>query len=226
MPIRINLLAEAQAEEELRRRDPVKRTFLFGGCGVAAVLLWSLSLYATGLVRKSELGRLDTDLESRTNEYVRVLADQRRLADTYQRLGALQQLATNRYLNGNVLQALQQSTVESVHLVRLKTDQAFTLTPETKPRTNTTGKIIAPAKPATVTERIVLTLDARDASVNPGDQVNRYKERVGNASYIRELLGKTNEVTLRNLAPPQADSQSGKPFVLFTLECRYPEKVR
>jgi hypothetical protein len=226
MPIRINLLAEAQTEEDLRRRDPVKRTFLFGGCAVAAVLLWSLSLYATGLIRKSELGRLDTDLESRTNEYVRVLADQRRLADTYQRLGSLQQLATNRYLNGSVLQSLQQTTVESVHLVKLKTEQTFTFTPETKARTNATGKIIAPPKPATVTERTMLTLDARDSSVNPGDQVNRYKERVGNASYIRELLGKTNDITLRNLAPPQADPQSGKPFVLFTLECRYPEKVR
>lgn len=226
MPIRINLLAEAHALEELRRRDPVKRALLFGACAVAALLLWSLSLYAKALVRKSELSRLEMDLQSLTNDYQRVLGDERELTSNYQRQRALQQLATNRFLNGNILQALQQTTVESVHVVRLRTEQAYTFTPEAKARTNATGKMIASAKPATVTERIVLTLDAKDSSANPGDQVNRFKERVGSAPLIRELLGKANEVTLRNLSAPQVDPVTSKPCVLFTLECRFPEKVR
>lgn len=226
MPIRLNLLAEAKAAEEERRRDPAKRAILFGGCAVAVMLLWSLSLYAKGLVRGSELSRLETDLASRTNEYQQALANQRQLLDVRQRFYALQQLATNRYLNGNVLQALQHATVDSVQLVRLKTEQTYVLTPETKARTNTAGKITAPAKPATVAERVTLMLDAKDSSANPGDQVSRFKETIANAPHFRNLLGKTNEITLRNLSAPQADPITGKPSVLFTLECRFPEKVR
>jgi hypothetical protein len=39
------------------------------------------------------------------------------------------------------------------------------------------------------------------------------------------MLDKTNEVRLASLSPPQAVGD-GKSFVLFTLECRYPEKTR
>ena len=44
MPLRINLLAEAQAAEELRRRNPVKRALWIGGFIVALILLWSSTL--------------------------------------------------------------------------------------------------------------------------------------------------------------------------------------
>ncbi len=36
MPIRLNLLAEAQAAEEMRRRDPVKRALWLAGLIIAA----------------------------------------------------------------------------------------------------------------------------------------------------------------------------------------------
>jgi len=41
MPIRLNLLAEAQAAEEARRRDPVKRAIWIGALLVSVVLVWS-----------------------------------------------------------------------------------------------------------------------------------------------------------------------------------------
>jgi hypothetical protein len=225
MPIRVNLLAEAQALEELRRRDPVKRTIWICGCVVAAALIWSGSLYAKGLVRRGELKSVQADLQTRTNDYRRVLASQKRLTEVNQRLERLQQLATNRYLNGNVLQALQQTTVDEVQLMRLMTVQDYQLTEETKARTNEAGRVLAP-KPATVTERIALTLDAKDSSPNPGDQVNRFKEKILSAPYFRQALGKTNEINLRTISTPQTDADTGKAFVLFTLECRFPEKVR
>ena len=37
MPIRINLLAESLAEEDLRRRDPVKRAIIIGALLVAVI---------------------------------------------------------------------------------------------------------------------------------------------------------------------------------------------
>ena len=41
MPIRINLLAEAQALEEMRRKDPVKRAALAAGALVCLALVYS-----------------------------------------------------------------------------------------------------------------------------------------------------------------------------------------
>lgn len=225
MPIRINLLAEAQALEELRRRDPVKRAIWVGAGLVALVLIWSASLHAKGLVRGSDLSRIQAELQSLTNDYQRVLDNQKQLAGINQRLGALQQLTTNRHLSGNVLQALQQTIVDDVQLTRVKTEQVYLLTEGTKARTNDSGAVL-PATRATATERITLTVDAKDSSANPGDQVIRYKQKLAGHPYFQEVLGKTNEIILRGPSPPQTDAETGKPFVLFTLECRYPEKVR
>ena len=225
MPIRINLLAEAQALEELRRRDPVKRAIWVGAGMVALVLIWSASLYAKGLVRRSELSRIQDELQSHTNDYQRVLNNQKQLAGFNQRLGDLRQLSTHRHLSGNVLQALQQTVVDDVQLTRFKTEQVYLLTEGTKVRTNDSG-VLLPAKPATAAERIMLTFDAKDLGANPGDQVNRFKEKLAEAPYFREVLSKTNEIGVRNVSTPQTDPEIGKPFVLFTLECRYPEKVR
>jgi uncharacterized membrane protein YiaA len=44
MAISINLLAEAQAAEEQRRKDPVKRAALAAGFVVFLVALWATTL--------------------------------------------------------------------------------------------------------------------------------------------------------------------------------------
>ena len=77
-----------------------------------------------------------------------------------------------------------------------------------------------------ITEKIALTLRARDLGPGPGDQIGRFKEAIASAPYFQLLLGKTNEVKLTNLSAPQLDLDTGKPCVLFTLECRFLEKVR
>jgi hypothetical protein len=68
-------------------------------------------------------------------------------------------------------------------------------------------------------------MDARDTSATQGDLINRYKQTLGENPYFQSVLGKSNEVRLTNFSPPQTGSDN-KPFVLFTLECRYPEKTR
>ena len=59
MPIRLNLLAEAQAAEELRRRDPVKRAIWIGALILAAMLVWSSSRQLQVMLASSELNRLE-----------------------------------------------------------------------------------------------------------------------------------------------------------------------
>lgn len=224
MAIRINLLAEAQSQEEMRRRDPVKRAVLAGVVLVGVLLAWSSSLQVKAMMARSELNRLEGQLNSRTNEYQGVLESQRKLTDANHRLAALQQLATSRLLHGSLLNALQQTTIDDVQLMRYKVEQNYLFTDEVKPKTNSNDRLV-PGRPASATERIVLTLEARDSGPIPGDQVNKFKQAVADCPYFQNAPGRTNEVRLTSLSPPQKDADN-KHFVLFTVECRYPERVR
>jgi len=152
-----------------------------------------------------------------------VLDNQLKLVETVGKLSALQELATNRLLYGTLLNALQQTTADDVQLLRLRTDQNYFYNEEIKPKTNSNDHIV-PGKPASVTEKTVLTFEARDSGSNPGDQVNKFKRAIAASPYFQGVLGRSNELRLTSLSPPIfAD---GRPSVQFTLECRYPEKTR
>lgn len=225
MPIRINLLAETQALEEMRRRDPVKRAIWVGVLFGLLILAWSSSLQLKAMYIKGELNRLESSVRRQTNEFQQVLENRRKLDDVNRKLVALDRLSTNRLLNGNILNALQHTTIDEVQLVRLKTEHVYVLTEETKAKTNSSGKV-TPAKPATVTEKIVLTLDAKDTGPNPGDQANKFQQAIADSGYFQSALGKTNVVRLTNFGTPTPGSEGGKSYVPFTLECKYPEKTR
>lgn len=228
MPIRINLLAETQAIEDLRRRDPVKRVILAGVVLVAGMLAWSSSLMVKTIVVKSDSGRMEAELNSRTNDYRQVLENKRKLAEDYQKLAALHRLSTNRFLVGNFLDAFQQISVEDVQLVRLKLDFAYALTEETKAAKKEDGDEAAastPAKAAGATEKISFAISAKDNSAAAGDAVNRFRESLATTPYFKEQLGDQNGVRLKSLSAQQTDP-SGKPFTLFALEASLPEKRR
>jgi hypothetical protein len=225
MPIRLNLLAEVQAAEEVRRRDPVKRVIWVAALLVCLMLVWWSSLQLWVLRKKSELSQIDLRIDSRTNEFQTLLDDQKKVLDVTHKLAALQQLATNRFLDGTLLNALQQSTVDGIRLLHLKVNQSYEQTDEVKAKTGDDGRT-TPGKPATVTERITLYLDAKDASANPGDlMITRFRETIATNSYFAGALGRSNEVRLTKYSPPQ--TMPGEPtFVLFTVQCVYPEKTR
>jgi len=219
MPIQINLLAEAQALEDQRRRDPVKRVILGGIIVALLILAWASSLLVQTMIARGEVNQLEADLNSRTNQYHQILENQRKLGDTKLKLAALNRYATNRFLLGNLLNALQLSTVDNVQLVRLKLDQSYTFTDA---KTNTPG---APSKAATATEKTVLQLNAKDSSPAAGDSVNRFQDVLSAAPYFQESLGRSGGFHLSNLGAPQSDPD-GRAFVLFMLEARFPEKTR
>ncbi len=226
MPIRINLLAETQAIEDLRRRDPVKRAVLIGVVLVAIMLAWSSSLMVKSLVVKSDASRMESELNSRTNDYRQVLENKRKLAEDYQKLAALHRLATNRFLVGNFLNAFQQISVDNVQLVHLKLDLNYTVTEEVKAaKDSEEGGASTPAKPGTATEKISFALNARDNSPAAGDAVNRFREAISTAPYFKAQLGEQNGIRLKSLSAPQTDPD-GSPFILFALEASLPEKKR
>jgi hypothetical protein len=225
MPIRINLLAEMQALEELRRRDPVKRTILVGIGAVALILVWITSLMVAKITSKGELASLEQKIQSSSKDYSQVLDNQKNLVEGHQKLTALSQLATNRFLIGNVLDALQKSTVANVQLTRFKIDQAYALTEATKTSTNDAGTTVA-GKPATVIEHTTLTLTARDNSTVPGDSIGRFQSALSHNPFFHSLISnRTNDFRLTTSLTPQSDPD-GKTFVAFTLEAHLPDKTR
>ncbi|MCS7089258.1 MAG: hypothetical protein RMN51_05860 [Verrucomicrobiota bacterium] len=226
MPIRINLLAEIQALEEERRRDPVKRALLLSAVLVACVLLGTLVFYSHILVQNSELAALQTQYHLLKRDYDQARANEKQLAEIHHKLIALHQLGANRFLMGNLLQALQKAALPDVPLSRVRVEQFYQLTEAAPAKTNAAGRVLQPARPATVTERILITLDARDESENPGDMVTVFKERIAASPWFRDLLGSQGEVVLRNLAPPVQDPRTGRSYVGFSLECRLQEKTR
>jgi hypothetical protein len=224
MPIRLNLLAEAQAAEDARRRDPVKRAIWAGVIITAAMLAWSSSLLFKTMLANGDLSRVEGQLTAHTNEYQMVLAHEQKGAEIRRRVSALKQLAASRLLNGTLLDALQHTTVPDVQLVRVRVDQNYSLTDEVKPRTE--GGKTVPGKPASVTEKVVLTLDGDDSSPNPGDQVTKLKEVLACNAYFKNTLAATNPITLKSLSSPQLAPVTGLPCVQFSLQCRYADQSR
>jgi hypothetical protein len=224
MPIRLNLLAEAQAAEDMRRRDPVKRAIWVGAGIIVLMLGWSSSIQFKAALLKNQLKRVESQLTARTNEYQAVLAHEQKAAELHKKLDALKLLAANRLLNGTLLNALQQTTVQDVQLVRFGVDQTYVFSEEIKPRT-VDGRSV-PGKPASAAEKILLTLEATDSSPNPGDQVNKLKEAIACNGYFKDHLARTNPIILKSLSPQQLAPGSGLPSVLFSLQCRYPDQIR
>jgi hypothetical protein len=225
MPICINLLAEAKAAEELRRKDPVKRATFIGGFIVFLFVLWSMSLQFKIMASKSELSTLDARWKDIEKTYQGALDTRKRATDVETKLSAVQQMTTNRFLWGTAFNAVQQTLVgvDNVQVMRLKTEQVYAHAEEVKPRKD--GTRFVPGRPATATEKISITLDAVDSSGQPGGQVSRFKEAIALVPFFQNALQKTNGVLLTSLSAPQSGA-SGRAQVNFTLQCFFPEKVR
>jgi hypothetical protein len=104
------------------------------------------------------------------------------------------------------------ASVDGIQVIRLRTDQSIDSVVDPKPLS---------------TEKDTLILDVKDGSANPGnEQINKYKQVLAATPYFKAEHISTNNIQLRNLGVAQIDTESGKPYVQFTLECVYPEKVR
>ncbi len=224
MPIRLNLLAEARALEEMRRRDPVKRAMWIGGLLVALMLAWSGWVQVKTMVAKGSLSQVEKEISKRTNEYRAVMDSQKKTDEIKKKLAALHQLTANRFQQGTLLNALQQTTIDDVQLTRIKVEQAYLFTEGTKPKTNSEGQI-TPGKPSTAKESITVTLEAKDSGPVPGDLVKRFKEVVSTNVFFQARLGRTNAARLAFVGTPTTLGDP-KQYLPFTMECKFPEQTR
>jgi hypothetical protein len=208
MPIHINLLAEAQAAEDLRRRDPVKRVIIVGVLVVGFLLFWCSVVQVKLMLAESQLSQAQFSLDSRTQAYQTAVTNNAKIASAKLKISQLQKLVNARMLEGNLMNALQKVSVDNVQLTGIRVDQSYFQT----------------AKPPSVTEQIIVTLNARDFSPN-ADQVGKFKDALARESYFMDMLDKTNGIRLTDESAPQQD-QGGKGYVSFTLECHFPDKKR
>ena len=125
MPIRINLLAEEQAAEEMRRRDPIKRA-IYAGAGLAGVMLFWIGITQMNVIAaRRDLSNYEYRLAKVDESSKQVRANQTMSADFEAKLKALHRYATNRLLWGTMLDALQFTMVDNIRLTELRSDQTY-----------------------------------------------------------------------------------------------------
>lgn len=223
MPIRINFLAEEQAIEELRRRDPVKRAVMAAAGVVGLVVVFVIVLVVLGLKAKGTLKDREDEWAAMEKEVKAVEDDEKRKRDIEDKLTALSQLSTNRFLWGPVLNALQQCVVENIQVARFVGDQSYMVDIPPPPARGSKEK----PKPATSTERVVLRIRAIDTGTEAERSYDKFRTTIANHPYFSERLVKPNGVRFTQPPSRTIDPRDpSKPIKSFEIECVYPEVVR
>lgn len=217
MPIRINFLAEEQAADDLRRQDPVKRAILGGG----VLVVLTLAAWGYFLMKASGAGddlAKQKDLYGKLEKPEKEVKDNlRKIGDMENKLGALLQLATNRFAWGPVLNAFQSASVENVQVTGFKGLQEYRVVAPVPPKKDTKDKL----KPGSSTEVVVLYVDGYGTG-SKADAI-KYKDTLANAPYFKENVRKEKGWLFKGLDDVVVP---GEKKVDFKLEGYYPEKVR
>jgi len=125
MPIRINLLAEQQTAEEMRRRDPVKRVLYLGVALTLLMLLWvGLTGVNVGLARH-ELSGYETRLKKVEEQSKSVKNNQTSLNDMDSKIQALDKYQRSRFFWATFLDAVQGVSLETIRLMEIKAEQRY-----------------------------------------------------------------------------------------------------
>ncbi|MCX7872203.1 MAG: hypothetical protein N2487_02840 [Verrucomicrobiae bacterium] len=226
MPIKLNLLAEAQAAEEMRRKDPVKYA-IFCAIGILlAVGIWIGTNQMLISSKEREIKGLNAMWEQMKPQYTYVQSNIALINELNQRLNLLTNYVTNRFLWANVLNALQQCVTNistDVQFVRFRTDHSFQVSPPTTV-TKESRKVVIPGSSV---EKIKFVIEARDYGKDEDDNIAKLREAIAEFPFFKERLERTRGVRLESMSPRMGDPvDSGKSFVLFTLECQFPDKTR
>jgi hypothetical protein len=219
--IRINLLAEDQTAEEMRRRDPVKRAILAGGFLLGLMVVWSLllQLKLTQANHKYEAIRTQWAPLEKQDQLVRT--NLTRNADMQRKLEALGKLSANRFLWSAPLNALQFCMIDNIELSELVMHQTVT----------TNAAVIdpnkkVPTKPATATEDI--SIDIKGLDFAPGNAGNHTKfiDTVKQQPYFRDHLRKPESVTGINRTAKAAETTESRKGAEFGFTVLFPPRVR
>jgi hypothetical protein len=223
MPIRINLLAEAQAAAEMRRKDPIKRGIWIGGFLVCVVVLWIAKLQLDISFEKHRFNGIEAEWKSKLSAYANVTNEQARTGEVDRKLAALDCLSTNRFLWAPVLNALQKTVDDQVQVTRLTGGQVLARESGHDVGSGSSRRHI----PAATVEKVSLIIEAKD--LKPGEQnYTKYKESLCAFDFFAKRLQRRDGFVMDGvLGPLTVDPvDPSRQFVTFTLASHFPEARR
>jgi Tfp pilus assembly PilM family ATPase/uncharacterized protein (DUF1778 family) len=220
--MQINLLADRNEARIRRRRDPVRNSLLAAAAAIVLMLGWAGYTRYALFKTDAEVARLQLemdDLKSPASQSARLSQEGKRLIVT---AAAMEQHATNRFLFAPALNALQETVLDHIQVIRLTFQQAAQYIPGVQ--ASTKDGVRTPAKKACCIERVSLLLQAKNfADPKKGDA---FMDQIANQRYFQSTLRKVDPVTLKSRVPRQVDPLNPNVvYTLFTIECAYAERV-
>ena len=221
MPIRINLMAEAQALEEARRRNPVKLGIWIAGFFVALMGLWIAKVQMDVYFAKNEKSMLDAQWQADYDKYKGITNQLALIAGTKAKIAALDHLHTNRFLWGSVLNALQQTVVDQVQVTHFWGLQTIE---REAPKTIGAGASTKTIPGSANFEKIKLSIAGRDYSAAADGYMN-YEHALNQFEFFAKKIGGREGFTIEGAPGPKSADAPGSPreFRVFTLTNQLPE---
>lgn len=223
MPIRINFLAEEQTIEEMRRRDPVKRAIYGVAAALVIMALW-LGINQIKVIRSNALLQVQKDEYAKVEKGSQAVeASLRQASEISGKLKQLKQLAIDRFLWAPVLDMFQKTMVKGIQVTHLSASEQYVIVPPVNPPRGSGGK----PKPGSSTQKIRLSIDARDFGSQGSPNYSKYMDALSSTDLLKNTVPGPNSVRLRDISQPMIDpSDPTRTVVNFSLDCFLPEKVR
>lgn len=230
MPIRINLLAEVQAAEELRRQDPVKRAILAAVGLVVVVLAYAGMLIWQASQKQQHLAERQQTWNKLKPAYDAIKRNDALKVETDKKVEVLYAYSTNRWFWAPVLNAFAQVSTNAfatnLQVVRLTTEQMFLDAPPVKPVTNALGKVVTPARPAGVLEQNKLIITAKDYGRDTDANYDKLRLTVLEFPFFKAALEPGGTVRLVEFTKGTVDplQPNARRFQNFVLQCQFGER--
>jgi hypothetical protein len=221
MPIRINLVAEAQALEEARRHDPVKLGLWIAGFFVAVTLMWIGKVQLDIVFTKGQLANLNAEWRSAEGKYNDVTNQEARIAVFKSKIEALDHLKTNRFLWGPVLDALQQPIVDQIQVTHVWGQQTFE---HEAPKTIGSGASTKTI-PGTVNfEKVKVSISGKDYSPT-SEGYKKYEDTLNRLDFFAKRMAGHDGFTIEGAPGPQLPDSPGssRMYRVFTLTNQLPD---
>lgn len=219
MPIQINLLAEQQYAEELRRRDPVKRGYWIAGLVVSLVLVYILFLGLMIWHVQSQVAALK-GIQPNQTKILELKANQTSTTNLSKTLITLTNLSTNRFLVGNMLNAMQVSMVDKIQITKIALRQNFDIVNVVK--TVNEKKITESSR----IEKLKLIVDGKCFASVSEQTINSYIQSIRSNDFFRYYFPSQTNIEPKNISSIQTDlNDATKKYVTFSLECVMPDKA-
>jgi len=212
-------MAEAQALEEARRRNPVKLGIWIGGFLVALMGLWIGNVEMKVYFAKNDLAGLNQRWKDAEGKFNSVTTQEALLAAVQGKTNALNYLRTNRFYWGSVLNALQYTVVTNIVVTHVWGVQTF----EREPNRVVQGRTY----PGTATlEKVKLFIAGKDYTAAEG--YKNYEDALNHFDFFAKQMGGREGFTIEGAPGPKVPVALGshEEYRAFTLTNQFPDLRR